>query len=502
MSMWSRSKSAIINTASSLGYEIASVITGLLLPRFILLAYGSDVNGLLSSITQFLSFITFCEAGVGAVVKSNLYKPLANKNTHDLNCILKSAQRFFRKIALILGIYTVGLMFIFPLMTNNFSWLYTSSLVLIISTGLFSQYYFGLTNQLLLYADHRAYIPLGLTTIAIILNTGVSIFIIELGGSIHLVRLITAIIFFIKPVSLYLYVKHHYIIDYSVQCTGEPLKQKWNGFAQHIATISQDNAGIIILTIFSSLANVSIYAIYILVVNGVKQLIFSVNASISPIIGELYAKNEKTKLNNFFENFEWIIHNLSVILFTVTGLLIVPFVLLYTNGVTDADYDVPIFAYSLTFAVCIRCIQLCYNIVIQSACHFRQTQLSAITETILNIGISLALVPFLGLLGVGIGLSISLFYRLLYFCSYLSSNVLFRPISIFLKKIISDFIISCLIILICKNFTQNISDFSSWIYAAIIITILAFVISFIYNYIFYPNETRLLVSKFYDREKR
>ena len=40
-------------------------------------AYGSDVNGLVSSITQFLGYIALVEGGVGGVIRAALYKPLA-----------------------------------------------------------------------------------------------------------------------------------------------------------------------------------------------------------------------------------------------------------------------------------------------------------------------------------------------------------------------------------------------------------------------------------------
>ena len=69
-----------LNNVSTLLYQIISVVIGLFLPRLFLTAYGSDVNGLVSSITQMLSVITLLDFGVGAVVQSSLYKPLAQKD--------------------------------------------------------------------------------------------------------------------------------------------------------------------------------------------------------------------------------------------------------------------------------------------------------------------------------------------------------------------------------------------------------------------------------------
>ena len=65
------------NTIASLIAQITAIVCGFILPRFFLEYYGSDVNGLINSITQFLGIISFLELGVGAVVQSSLYKPLA-----------------------------------------------------------------------------------------------------------------------------------------------------------------------------------------------------------------------------------------------------------------------------------------------------------------------------------------------------------------------------------------------------------------------------------------
>ena len=56
------------NTISSLTFQICTIVCGFILPRLILLYYGSEVNGLVNSITQFLQIIAFLELGVGAVV--------------------------------------------------------------------------------------------------------------------------------------------------------------------------------------------------------------------------------------------------------------------------------------------------------------------------------------------------------------------------------------------------------------------------------------------------
>ena len=78
----------------------------------------------------------------------------------------------------------------------------------------------------------------------------------------------TSLIYLIRPIVLKVYVDKHYSINKKAVYTDEPIKQKWNGLAQHIASVVLDSTDTIVLTVFSTLANVSIYSVYYLVISG------------------------------------------------------------------------------------------------------------------------------------------------------------------------------------------------------------------------------------------
>ena len=128
--MAGRGKKLALNTITSLGLQVVSVICGFILPRLILESFGSDVNGLVNSITQFLGVITLLDLGVGAVVQSALYKPLADNNTNMISKIYVSANKFFRRLAEILLVYVVLLMIFYPMLVNkSFGHMYTALLI-------------------------------------------------------------------------------------------------------------------------------------------------------------------------------------------------------------------------------------------------------------------------------------------------------------------------------------------------------------------------------------
>lgn len=154
-----RSKLLLKNTIVNLVAQLVAVVCGLILPRLILVNFGSEVNGLTSSITQFLNYITLLEAGVGGVARAALYKPLAEANTEKISAIVVAVEKFFQKIAKIFIVYMLILAFVFPrIAKSSFDYLYVASLVSIIGISTFAQYYFGITYQMLLQADQRKYI--------------------------------------------------------------------------------------------------------------------------------------------------------------------------------------------------------------------------------------------------------------------------------------------------------------------------------------------------------
>ena len=131
------------NTIASLLAQVTVLVCGFILPRFFLQSFGSEVNGMVNSIAQFLGVISFLELGVGAVVESALYKPLAEKNNEEISKVMASANKFFQRLAQILVVYVIVLIFIYPFIANQgFGFLYTATLILAISISSFAQYYF------------------------------------------------------------------------------------------------------------------------------------------------------------------------------------------------------------------------------------------------------------------------------------------------------------------------------------------------------------------------
>lgn len=483
-----RKKKLLYNTTSALLNESILLICDFILPRQILLSYGSDVNGLITSITQFLGFIALTEMGVGAVVKSALYKPLAMNDEVEISRILKSAKNFFNKIGRILLIYIAFLCVVYPPITRSeFDYAYIVPLILAISISNIALYYFGIVNQLLLTADQRSYVFLLLNATSMIINTTASILLMRAGMGIQVVKFVAAIAILIKPIGMALYVKYHYKIDRNIDLPYEPIKQKWNGIAQHLAAFVLSHTDVIVLTTFSTLKNVSIYNIYYMVVAGIRRMLTTATTGVEALYGNLYAKKDPS-LMRYFSMYEWIMHTGVTLLFSVTAMLICPFISVYTQGVHDTNYIYPIFGALLVAAYGVYCIRLPYNIMVLAAGHYKETQASAILEAGINVVVSVVLVSWYGLYGVAVGTLAAMLYRSCYLAYYLSKAIIMRPFVNYLKHLAIDLATVVLIFFSTKWLLTDVSGYIQWVILAVKVFGIALVEVVLINSMIYKTE--------------
>ena len=459
------------------------------MPRYILRYYGSETNGLIASISQFLGFIALLEMGIGPFVKSKLYKPLAEKNHIKISEVLISVQKYFNKIAIFFIIYICLLVLLYPLISAEVYNISTSFLIFALAINILAQYLIGLRNQLLLSADQKAYVHTLINIFSIVLSTSLSIIMIVRGYGIGIVKISSSIILLINPIFIYFYVKHNYRINSKIRLVTDPLKYKWGALAQHIAAVINNSVDVIVLTIFLSLKTVSIYSIYYSVVSAIKILIKSFTNSFQAFFGNLLAKNEIKLLNIYFDRYEWFIHFLVTYLFTLTGFLIVPFVLIYTNGIQDTNYEVPLFAFLITLATSVYSIRIPYQSIVIAAGHFKETQFSSVIEVLLNIFFSVVLVFNFGLIGVILATLIAMTYRSLYLVLYLKKNILGRNIGIFIKQFLVDLLsLGVLVIFSFLIKLQELNLFSWFIYASKL-GIMFFILQITINLLFYNSIT-------------
>lgn len=495
-----RKKKAIVNFLFSLLVELVTVLYGFIVPRLIIGTYGSEVNGLTHSIASFIGYVSLLQSGVGSVAKAALYRPLAVKDTEKLNVAVHTIEGFFRKIATLTIIYIGVLAVAYPLLVaKEYDFLFTASLVIIIGIGTAARYFFGITYRMLLEADQNSYIYSILQILGVLVDVALVVILVNRGASIQIVKLASCSLFVLRPFILYLYVRRKYKLVRTKAIDNSLIKQRWDGFYQTIAYFIHSKTDVFVLTLFSSLENVSVYGVYAMVTTGLTTLIKSAGRAITSTFGNIIALNQKDSLQRVFNAYMVFIHFVSTIVFSTASITIFRFIQIYVHDIHDAEYIQPVFGTIILAAEYIYCLRLPYINIIQAAGKFKETKISALIEAGLNITISVILVYFFGLIGVAIGTFVAMAYRNISFIIYLKKDVVYLSVKEQAARFALSIILYVINIFVLSRIEFATGDYLSWgIYAAFI-TVLCTLITLLGNFIFAKqpliNAFRLLFRK-------
>lgn len=492
-----RSRKAAINTAIGLIEEIVSLVCAFILPRLIITAFGSSYNGLTTSISQFLSCAILLRSGIGGATRAALYKPLAEHNKEEFDSIVKATDIFMKKIgAILLGAILIFAI-VYPLLVKNeFGWLFSCSLFIIIGMSTFAESFFGITYLIVLQADQKVWISSLFKCICIILNTVIGAILILNHFSIHIVKLGSAIIFVLYPIVLGAYVKHHYKINKHVKPNNKAIEQRWDAFWQQVALFVMNNTDVIVLTVFSNMLEVSVYSVYNTVMSGLKKTMQSFTNGLEAAFGNMIAKKEEKNLRINLSVTETMIYGISTFIYTCAVILILDFVKLYTHNVNDVNYMRPLFAYLIIAAQFFNGIRIPYQLIVQAAGHYKQTKTGAIIEPIINILISIIFVFKFGLVGVAVGTLVATVFRTIQYSLYISKHLIKRSWTIVVLRVVISFFEAAITILVMRFINLPVPHgFVQWIINAIITAIISFVFVVSGSFIFFRTDSINLFKK-------
>ena len=489
------------NVLFSILFQIVNIGCGFIIPRVLLATFGSETNGLVSSISQFLNYVTLLEGGVSGVAAAALYKPLHENDKEKVNDVVNAIRIYFNRLGLLCIAFTVIVAVVYPrYVVTKYSYSYIFLLTIVLGSRLIVQYCVSISYRLLLNADQKVYYVSIVYIIITVVHLLLVLVCVRFTDDVLTVYSISGLIYLIQPLFYIVYVNKHYELDKKANYNSDALAQKWDGFGQNLAYFIHTNTDIVLLTIFSTFTNISIYSIYLLVANALKGFIITASSAVAPSIGNILADEDVEKSNYYFEKFEFAIVLISFLFYTCGIELVVPFIAVYTKGVNDADYIQPVFGTIILLAEMAYCIRDPYVSVAYASGHFRQTSRYAYGEALSNIVISILLVQRMGLVGVAIGTFVSMSIRAIRQVYYLRNNILYRDPTLFIKKVLIYGSVSFIMISAVKMIIPyRMESFIQWIsyaFIAFIVTAAAFTIV---NLMFYKREFIDLISRIIKR---
>ena len=410
------SKSALKNIISSIILQVVTALSGLILPHFFIVFYGSAINGMISSVTQFLSYLALVEAGIGASAIVALYKPIEEKNENERNYILSAAKKFYFQSGVIYILLLMILLFCYPMLTGDQTDRITTILMIIVLAGSNLIDYFLLGKyRVLLSADQKVYVLNNIQSIGTILTIIVSLLLMFHNQDVVLVKFIATAVYACRTFAVIIYVRHHYSnIRFNIKTEKNALPQRWNALFHQIVGVICNNTDIVLITIClgsKSLVEASVYYVYNLAASMFTSLANSLSTAITPTFGNLAISERKEALWETYDNFEFFYFILIFTLYACMYVLLLPFVSIYTAGVNDANYIRPSLVGLFVLMGLVQNIRIPALSMICAYGHYKETQWRALIEAVINLSVSIVLILRLGIAGTVIGTICSYAYR-------------------------------------------------------------------------------------------
>lgn len=488
MSSSGRTKKFFYNSISTALNQIFIMIAGLITPRIMLKYYGSEINGLISSITQFIGYFNLVEAGLSGAAIYALYKPLADNDHKAINGVVSAAKKFYTQSGYIFLSLTIGLSVFYPLFidTDTLNPLNIGVLVLILGVNGALEFFTLSKYRVLLTADQRTYVVSLASAAHIIVNTVVVIILGRMQLDIVILRLVALSSIFLRSFILMIYCKVKYkFLDYSAKLNTSALNKRWDALYLQILGVVHTGAPVVILTLVTKdLKLVSLYTVFNMVIAGVGGILGIFQSGLAASFGDVIAKKETNVLQKSYSEFEFSYYALITIVYSVSFIMIMPFIRIYTAGVTDINYNEPLVGFLFVLNGLLYNLKTPQGMLVISAGMYKETRIQTTIQGAIVVILGLALTPFIGIYGVLIASILSNLYRDIDLMFFIPKNVTKLPVVNTVKRMLIVIVTTFIIWL--PSFTIDISPngYIQWVINAVPVGIFACVVVVLISIIF------------------
>jgi len=484
-----RSKKFIYNTIFSAVLQIVMMVSGIIVPRIMLIYYGSEINGLVTSINQLVIYFTLVEAGIGSAAIYSLYKPIANKDHTKINQILVASRNFYFKVGYLFSGLIVFAALVYPLFINvsSISNLDIGLLVIVIGFNGVLEFFTLAKYRALLTADQKTYVISIASIFQILLNTLIIFLLSYLGFSIIFVRFVAIISILLRTLFLIVYSKVKYkYINFNTEPDYSSLDKRWDALYLQILGIIHRGAPIIISTFVLTIYDVSIYSIYYLVIQGINSIFSIFTSGLSAGFGDMIIKQEMVKFKNAFLQFESVFYIMISIVYSITFFMYIPFINIYTSG-ADINYIFPKLALLMVINGYIYSLKTPYGMLVISRGLYKETRIQTTIQGLLIILLGTIFAYFFGLEGILIASIISNMYRVVDFIFFAPKNLTGFKINKSIYRLIINAVYFIVMLIIALYVNVNIYNLKDWVLVALTISISNIILNIIYNYLLDKN---------------
>jgi len=492
-----RSKNALKNLISYIIYTILVFALGLIFSRFIILTYGSEINGLTSTITRLLALINLIQAGAVGAAIFQMYKPVANNDFETQSAIIFSSRRFYKKMTVIYLILAlvIGIFYGLYLHNENLSTIEIFlSFLIFASNGSFA---FLVTAPVDIYASpHQKKYYL---IIAAILEQLVRYLLITVVLVFKLHFLFMYVSIFVGGLVGAILNTLYYNKITNGQIKKVPLKKdlvipnKKYLMLSSVGSQAVIASPSVIITTFIGLSYSSVFSIYFMIYTSIYTLLSSIQLSVSAIFGNLVSTSDDEKIHSVYDSVEYLTMTIGTIISVCTMLLFLPFISLYSQGITDIEYVVPLLAVFTVINICLFTINMSFSYVATIYGYFKYTCNVTLTTGFIGIVISTIGAILFGMPYVMVGLIFSQTGSIIATLYILKKRLNWFSIGkLFLRSLFMILMVGIAYI-ISINLNERIQSWVSWLLHGLSFVGISILVVIFYSLVFERKTFKALI---------
>lgn len=415
------------NLISSFVYQVVLISLSFLLPRLYLENFGSEVNGVLSTIKQIFVYLFLLEAGVGLATTQALYKRIGEKDYKSVSEVLSATNIYYKRTGIIYLaiVLIIAIVYAYVIPTSIDSNVLFFIIILTALPALFS-YFIQAKYRILMEVDGRKYVINNSETILQLASNIGKILVLLLTDSLILIQLVYCIIYLAQLAFLYFYAKRRYKwLDLKAKPDFEAISQKNSVLVHQLSGMVFNNTDVILISILCDFKAASIYAIYNIFFSQIQNFITNLISSFTFALGQMF-HIDREKFDKLYNAYETFYIMATYIIYTLMAVFLLPLIQIYTSGINDAEYTNTWLVLLFVIMNLASNAKLPSNSVIEYSGDFDKTRSHAIFEMVINISVSVVAIFYMGICGAIIGTIAALVYRGIVSIYYSNKKILGR----------------------------------------------------------------------------
>lgn len=404
----SRTRNSLLNALSAILLTVVNGLLGIVVTRLVINKFGSDFNGLNSTINQIINVLLILEGGFTLASNVALFEPISKKDYSTSNGVLRATSQKFSRISvifLIVGILVAGVYSLTVKTKLAREFVFTMIMMAVVPQA-FNLFY-TTTYRVLLQTQQKEYIISVFTALTIGAGHIMNIILISYDCKMWTVRFTTMCFAFLNSIIISEYTKRKNVfIDFSEKSRPDLIKGTNDVMAQKITGVIYTSWPIVFLSISTSEGTLlaSVYAVYNNVFVMIKALLHGVIDAPRLGFGQVLTERKKEEVWGSFKEYEYIAIFFTFIMMTVSCGLILPFINLYTRNVDDINYYDEVIAILMVLTGTVEMLHIPSGHIINMSGNFKVSKNFQIIACILLIISMTLLGSILGVYGMLISL--------------------------------------------------------------------------------------------------